>query len=405
MANVSLLRALPGECSGRRVETDRMADILPPPAPLERIVVLKRRPELAWEARGVCNPGAIRMPDGTIGMVYRSCGNDGVGHLGFCRLDEEGRRVIPRTRDRRPLEIVFNGERGGFPDGYGDPRLSRIGTWYYIWAKARDDEELKANRDRYDNDFSHQYIGGRQIVAFRTKDFSRIEYLGPHGPHVFDKNSFLHPDLIIIEGVPHLAFFHRIQYTIQVALAPTLDHLREREFWLDHLARLQNFIMLRPELEWEGVGVVRGWPGSISGGAPPIAIEAGSLPRWCNPAQRHWLMFYNASGNSCTGTLARDRRVGAVIFTTKAHLDLESQPFKVISRAAEPVLLPREPYELNSRNGEVVFATGAVKTPDNKAVELFYGSGDTIVSKVRFNLRELVKYILQFDEHATLVAR
>ena len=97
--------------------------------------------------------------------------------------------------------------------------------------------------------------------------------------------------------------------------------------------------------------------------------------------------------------MARDRRVGAVIFTTKAHLDLESQPFKVISRAAEPVLLPREPYELNSRNGEVVFATGAVKTPDNKAVELFYGSGDTIVSKARFNLRELVEYILlRFDQ-------
>jgi predicted GH43/DUF377 family glycosyl hydrolase len=387
------------------VETDGMADIFPPPPPLERIAVLARRPKLAWEERGVCNPGAIRMPDGTIGLVYPGCGNDGVGHLGFCRLDGEGRDIIPRTRNRQPLKIVFSGKKGGFPDGYGDPRVSKIGSSYYIWAKARDNQKLKANRERYGNDFSYQYLGGRQIVAFRTKDFSRIEYLGLHGPHVFDKNSFLHPDLIIIEGVPHLALFHRIQYTIQVALAPTMDHLRDHDFWLDHIARLQDFIMLRPELEWEGVGLTAGWPGSISGGAPPIGIEADLLPYWCNQSQRHWLMFYNASGYARVGTLARDRRVGAVIFTTKTHIDLRSQPFKVISRAAEPVLLPREPYELNSRNGDVVFATSAVKTLDNKAVDLFYGSGDVVVSKARFNLRELVEYILQFDEHAAPMAR
>lgn len=385
-----------------------MTDI-PPPAPLERIAVLKRRSGLSWEARGVCNPGVIRLPDGTIGIIYPSCDNDGVGYLGFCRLDEEGRRIIPHTRNRQPLEIVYDsdgvGVGVGFPDGYGDPRVSKIGTWYYIWAKARDNRTLKANRESYGNDFLHQYIGGRQIVAFRTKNFSEIEYLGLHGSHLFDKNSFLHPDLIIIGGIPHLAFFHRIQYTIQVALAPTLDHLREQAFWLDHIARLQNFIMLRPELEWEGAGLAAGWPGSIAGGAPPIAIEPDSLPHWFDQTQRHWLMFYNASGNARTGSIARDRRVGAVIFTTKSHLDLESQPFKVVSRAAEPILLPKEPYELNSRNGEVVFATGAIKTLDNKAVELFYGSGDIIVSKARFDLRQLIEYVRQFDEHATPVAR
>ena len=157
---------------------------------------------------------------------------------------------------------------------------------------------------------------------------------------------------------------------------------------------------MRPELSWEGVRTGEGWPGSISGGTPPLRIESDKLPARYDPSRQYWLMFYNASGSAREGKIARDRRVGAAIFTTKDHLDLESQPFKVVARTAEPVLLPKEKYEFNSPNGDVVFATAAVKTLDNKAIDLFYGSGDIVISKARFDLQELVDYIVQFDEHA-----
>lgn len=376
-----------------------------PPVPLERIAVLRGRSDLAWQARGVCNPGITRLLDGSIAMVYASYGKDGSGYLGFCRLEEDGRQVIPGTQQLNPIEILFGGKKDEFPDGYGDPRISRVGTSYYLWAKGRHNGELSANRERYGNDFSSQYVGGRKIVAFRTKDFSRFQYLGVHGPHSFDKNAFLHPDLITIGNTYYLAFFHRIQYTIQVALAPTLEHLGDREFWLDHVAQLDNFILLRPELAWEGAGLAKGWPGSISGGAPPIQIEAGLLPHWCNRTQRHWLMFYNASGLARSGAIARHRRIGAIIFSVKSNLTLGSQPFRVISRAPRPVLQPIEPYELNSRNGDVIFATGAIPTLDNKAVDVFYGSGDIVISKARFDLRELVNWVFQFDDHAAPRAR
>jgi predicted GH43/DUF377 family glycosyl hydrolase len=376
-----------------------MACFLSPPAPTERMAVLTPRRELAWEAKGVCNPGVVRMPDRTIGMIYPSYGLDGAGHLGFCRLDEEGRQVIAGTRGRQPVEILVRGDEQLFPDGYGDPRVSRIGASYYVWVKARNNAELRTNRDRFGNDFAHQYVGGRVIVALRTKDFTRLEYLGVHGPNLFDKNAFLHPDLIMIGGIPYLAFFHRIQYTIQVALAPTLDDLGQHDFWSDHLARLQNFVLLRPRLVWEGVDLTTGWPGSISGGAPPIKISADLLPRWCDRARPHWLLFYNASGSVEGGGPPRHRRVGAVVFTTKVEPNLETHPFEVLARGADPVLVPSEPYELNSRNGDVVFVTGAVKTLDGEAVELFYGSGDVAVSKARFKFAELVDYVLQFDGH------
>lgn len=375
-------------------------ELLSPPDSLERIVILRKRPGLIWEGSGVSNPGVIRLPDGTIAMMYRGCGSNNIGHLGYCRLDKEGRRVLRGTRGRRPLNTRTDVEKKEFPGGYGDPRLTKAGEWYYIWANARNNDRMKINRQLYANDFNGQYMGGRQTVAFRTKDFKGVEYLGLHGPDEFDKNSFLHPDPVIIDGAPYWAFFHRIQYTIQVALAPTLDFLKDRKPWREHVNHLHDFVMMRPELHWEGVGSGDSWPGSIAGGTPPLLIENDKLPTWYDQSRKHWLMFYNASGNAREGKIAQDRRVGAVIFTTKDHLDLKSQPFKVTARTAEPVLMPKEPYEFDSPNGNVVFATGAVRTLDGRGIDLFYGSGDILISKARFDLQELTNYICQFDEHA-----
>ena len=376
--------------------------LLRPPQPLERLAVLRRRPGLAWEVNGVSNPGVVRLPDGTIAMVYRGYGRDDVHQLGYCRLDPDGRRVLRGTRGRAPF---YRQSAADFPDGYGDPRLTKLGEWYYIWANGRDNERIVFNRGRHGHDFDKQYLGGRQLVAFRTRDFTSVEYLGLCGPDEFDKNAFLHPDPVLIDGTPHWALFHRIQYTIQVAVGPSLEWFQDRRRWREHVAELPNFIMMRPELRWEGVGSGGVWPGSIGGGTPPLPIAGDELPPRCDRSRRHWLMFYNASGDACEGTVAQDRRVGAVLFTTKDHPDLRSQPFQVVARSAEPVLEPKEPYELGSLNGDVVFATGAVRTLDDTAIDLFYGSGDVIASKARFDLRELVYYVGQFDEHGQPATR
>jgi predicted GH43/DUF377 family glycosyl hydrolase len=378
--------------------------LLCPPQPLERLAILRRRAGLVWEGNGVSNPGVARLPDGTIAMVYRGHGSDDVHHLGYCRLDPEGRRVLRGTRAREPLTRRFAAAQGEFPDGYGDARLTKVGEWYYIWANGRDDRHIKRDRRRYGHDFGNQYMGGRQLVAFRTRDFRSIEYLGLTGPDEFDKNAYLHPEPVLIDGTPYWALFHRIQYTIQVALGPSVEFFKERQPWREHVDRLRSFTMMRPELRWEGAGSGGDWPGSIGGGTPPLRVGGDELPAWCG-ARQHWLMFYNAASDACEGSVAKDRRVGAVLFTTRDHPNLRSQPFTVVARAAEPVLEPRKPYELGSRNGDVVFATGAVRTLDNKAVDLFYGSGDVIASKARFLLRELIDYLCQFDAYGRPVTR
>jgi len=373
-----------------------------PPEPEERMSALSKREGLAWEGEGITNPGVVRLEDGTIGMVYRGCGSDGNGYLGFCRFDPEGRGVIAGSRSERPLFTPTATDLVEFPNGYGDPRINKVQDWCYIWANGRNNAALKKSRLKYDNDFRGQYIGGRQTVAFRTKDFESIESLGLYGPDEFDKNAFLHPEQVVIDGVSRIAMFHRVQYSIQVAVADRIEDFHERCFWREHMARIDACTFARPMFEWEGVSVADGWPGSIAGGAPPIEIDNSLLDGVDQVNKRYWLLFYNGSGAPSPGTIARDRKIGALVYTTKTDPDANEQPFNVVMRAPQPILLPKEPYEKNTTNGDIVFVTGAISTLDGTAVDLFYGSGDHRISKSRFNLQELMRYLCQFDEAGCL---
>lgn len=348
------------------------------------------------------NPGVVRLANGNIAMIYRGCGSNNIGHLGFCMLDSEGRKVIAKTRSRRPLNKRLPSEKQEFPGGYGDPRINKVDYWYYIWANGRNNSALQKSRLKYGNDFGGQYIGGRQTVAFRTKDFKSLEYLGLHGPDEFDKNSFLHPNKITINNKYYWAFFHRIQYSIQVILVEKIGDLKKRKIWNDHIEKIKNYTLLEPIFDWEGVAPEYNWPGSVSGGSPPLQIN-WQLVKNGQPNKKYWILFYNASGKPRDGKIAKDRKTGAIIYTLKDQLDLKGQPFKIIARTPKPILEPKKSYELNSPNGDVVFITGSLITPDKQSVDLFYGSGDIRISKARFDLVSLVSYISNFDARGKIV--
>ena len=108
------------------------------PTPIERVIVLRKRNHLIWEAEGVTNPGVARLDNGQIAMIYRGCGGDKIGYLGACLLDKEGREVIADTRLEDPLAIHDD----SFPDGFGDPRISKVADDYYIFANGRNNAVL-----------------------------------------------------------------------------------------------------------------------------------------------------------------------------------------------------------------------------------------------------------------------
>jgi predicted GH43/DUF377 family glycosyl hydrolase len=372
------------------------------PEPIERLLILKKRKGIAWEANAVANPGITRLDDGTLAVVYRAAGKHNDNYLGFCRLDTEGRVVIRGSRRRKPLYQQSQKDIQEFPEGYADPRINKIGEWYYIWAHGRNNEILNKNRALYDNDFDKQYIGGRQTVAFRTKDFKTVEYLGLYGPREFDKNAFLHPEQVMANGMPHFALFHRIQYSIQLALARTIEEFGRASFWKREMQTLETSTIALPLFAWEGVSLQDNWPGSIAGGTPAIEIESGLLGGRAHPNTKYWLTFYNASGEPRSGQIAQGRQIGAFLYATNTVSNTH-QPFTVIARPPHPVLSPKETYEMNARNGDIVFATGAVRTQDGTGIDLFYGSGDWMISKARFNLSKLIAHISQYDAIGNLL--
>jgi len=87
----------------------------------------------------------------------------------------------------------------------------------------------------------------------------------------------------------------------------------------------------------------------IGGGAPPLKTEQG------------WLIIYHGKGDDSLYSLYC------------LLLDLE-EPAKVIKRAANPLLVPTEPYEKEGFFGNVVFSNGLVEK-DGK-VYIYYGAAD-----------------------------
>ena len=87
----------------------------------------------------------------------------------------------------------------------------------------------------------------------------------------------------------------------------------------------------------------------IGGGAPPIKTDEG------------WLEIYHGKGENSVYSLFC------------LLLDLE-EPWKVLKRGEEPILVPEEPYETEGFFGNVLFSNGVVEK-DGK-VFIYYGAAD-----------------------------
>ncbi|MCX5659002.1 MAG: glycoside hydrolase family 130 protein [Planctomycetota bacterium] len=102
----------------------------------------------------------------------------------------------------------------------------------------------------------------------------------------------------------------------------------------------------------------------VGAGAEPILTDRG------------WLEIYNGANDDkryCLGLLLLDRE----------------DPTRVLARSREPVLWPREPYELTGFFGNVVFTNGHVA--DGDRVTIYYGASDEVICAATASIKELLK--------------
>lgn len=103
----------------------------------------------------------------------------------------------------------------------------------------------------------------------------------------------------------------------------------------------------------------------IGAGAAPIKTDKG------------WLEIYHGANENhlyCLGALL---------------LDLDD-PYHVLARTGEPILIPAEEYELSGFFGNVVFTNGHIVEPDGDTVTMYYGAADEFVCGATFSIKEIL---------------
>ncbi len=282
--------------------------------------------QVPFRANSIFNPGATRY------------GNE---YLLLCRVEMPNGRssfLIERSKDginfvpdSRPcLTPEDHGEFFKYAEwGIEDPRIVKLGVSYYI-----------------------TYTGYSKymplVMLAETKDFIKFNVLGPIS-EPSNKDCALFPEKI-----------NGLYWKMD---RPSAD--KSHNIWISSSPDLihwgQYKILMEPTTgTWEN--------DKIGGSTPPVKTKDG------------WLLCYHGVRGFGISTLYK---IGAVL------LDLH-EPWKVIGKTAEPVLMPEKDYERTGDVNNVVFANGWI-VEDDGTVRLYYSGADTNICLATTTTEELIK--------------
>lgn len=312
-------------------------------------------PHNTWETHAVFNP-AVMIHDGTVHMLYRAMGNDGVSRVGYATspdgihftrhynrpvfVPQLGRGIpLKKSRLSRFYNRKKNASGGGWA-GCEDPRIVQIGDTFYMTYVAFDGWGFirMALTSITEADFTaHQWNWSPSVL------------LSP--PNEIHKNWLLFPEKI--NG--KFAIIHSIHPNIEVEYVDALEEFdSEKRFIKSGYNR--------------GVKTKGRWDTWVRGaGPPPMRTQHG------------WLVLYHAIQEGET----HKYKLGAML------LDL-NDPTRVIGRLQHPLLEPDTWYENHGKPG-IVYASGAIIM--NDILHVYYGAGDTSICVATMPLNELCEAI------------
>ncbi|MFD2583586.1 glycoside hydrolase family 130 protein [Pedobacter vanadiisoli] len=105
----------------------------------------------------------------------------------------------------------------------------------------------------------------------------------------------------------------------------------------------------------------------VGAGAAPIKTAEGWLEIYHGANERH---------QYCLGAFLMDL----------------NDPSKVLARTEEPIMIPKEDYELHGFFGEVVFTNGHIVNGDE--LTIYYGAADEFVCGAKFSIKEILETLV-----------
>ncbi|MGA9639177.1 glycoside hydrolase family 130 protein [Flavobacterium sp.] len=213
--------------------------------------------------------------------------------------------------------------------GIEDCRVSQIGNTYYLTYTAVSNSGVGVGLRTTTNwvDFTHHGM----IFPPHNKDCAIFEEL------INGKYYALHrPSSVQIGGN-------------FIWIAESIDGIH----WGNH-----KFVAGTRKEMWDSV--------RIGAGAAPIKTEYG------------WLQIYHGAD------VAHRYCLGALL------LDL-NDPSKVISRTEDPIMIPKEDYEISGFFGHVVFTNGHII--DGDKLTIYYGAADEFICGADFSIKEILSLL------------
>ncbi|HSA72981.1 MAG TPA: hypothetical protein VLD84_03405 [Nitrososphaeraceae archaeon] len=292
-----------------------------------------------WESKAVFNCSVLN--DGkNIHMLYRAIGEyeDYVSRIGYASSND-GLSFIRRKEPSMYPEIEY--------ESYGieDPRLTTIDDENYVTYVVLSN-----------------YVRNNPSVSTalaRTNDFLNYEKLGiitVEGSQ--DKDVVLFPKSDGDSGLGKFMILHRPSSWI----GPVYNTDRP-SIWIGEGDSVTNFVkhslLIKPEQSWEAL--------KVGTGVPPIKTKKG------------WLVIYHGV------SVEHIYSAGAFLLDTK-------EPNKILGRTKNPILAPKEDYELKGDVNNVVFPSGACIL-DNKLF-VYYGAADKVCCLATVDLQEMIDYLL-----------
>jgi beta-1,2-mannobiose phosphorylase / 1,2-beta-oligomannan phosphorylase len=326
--------------------------------------ILSPRPGSAWESLVTTNPGAwYDETEQQVYLLYRAAGDDEGHRIHFGLATSKDGRHFERASD----QPVFSPSQDGFDAGcVEDPRLIKIGDWYYITYASRPfppgrywlntGHQADFHSVMYPPEFPCAVRNNQTSTGLAlTKDFRTWIRAGRlTSPMVDDRDVILFPEKI--GGKFYM--LHRPMNWVGPEYGTEYPAM-----WIsssdDLLSWRSSKLLMKAEYAWENQ--------KIGGNTPPVRTEAG------------WLTFYHAVGTDA------HYRLGAVL------LDLDD-PTIVRYRSRDFLLQPEEWYETEGLYPGVCFPCGKVVIGDTLFV--YYGGADKYVGLATCKLAELMDYLM-----------
>jgi predicted GH43/DUF377 family glycosyl hydrolase len=257
--------------------------------------------------------------------------------------------------------------------GVEDPRIAKIDGTYYLTYVAYDginariayatSQDLKnfTKQGIISPNFSYkeaeEYLQKSKLKEDYYFFSSYIRERQGNDCVVWEKD----PTLFPVKFGGKFALIHRILPEVQIILFDNFDQLKDNNFWKSYLSNLNKHVILE-NTEWFETR-------NIGGGCPPIETTAG------------WLLIYHGVHET---NEKRTYSIGAAL------LD-KNEPWKLVAKSKDPLLLPETDWELSGDVKSTIFPTGSAVFGNE--LFIYYGAADERIAVAKVELDNLIREI------------